>query len=264
MVGGRFFIGQFLAFPFSGAGRSEQNLGGDHENRSRLVGMGALVVSRHPCRRWVSSLFLAQRQGFDANVVGKMIRLLMVAIGMLVQLLLPRATLAEDWQIAAQGSQLRFVARYQGEPVPGEFLSFITKLTLDADDLKNSSLVVVVDIASLSLGSADLEEGAATAEWFDFDRYPTAEFRSNHIRQMGDNAYEAIGELSIKGVARILTVPFVLDKTPSNAVMTGRVDLVRSHFGVGSGEWAEGDLIGLQVTVIFRVRLQPAVGNQNE
>src|SRR5690606_18119289 len=117
---------------------------------------------------------------------------------------------------------------------------FMTSLKLDGDRLENSALVVVVDITSMSLGSADLKEGAATAEWFDFERYPKAEFRSNRIRQLGSDTYEATGLLNIKGLARTATVPFTLTKTPHNTVMTGQVDLVRTHFHVGSGKWGDG------------------------
>ncbi|MGD9661743.1 MAG: YceI family protein [Porticoccaceae bacterium] len=187
-----------------------------------------------------------------------------VGVFMLVWLFLPLPVFATTWEMESRGSELRFVASYLGDPVPGEFRVFMTSLKLDGDHLENSALVVVVDITSMSLGSADLEEGAATAEWFDFERYPKAEFRSNRIRQLGSDTYEATGLLNIKGLARTATVPFTLTKTPHNTVMTGQVDLVRTHFHVGSGKWGDGSLIGLNVAVIFKVLLQPAVGSEND
>jgi len=167
--------------------------------------------------------------------------------------LFTRPVWAADWAMDAGASRLEFVASYQGEPVPGAFRRFNARLTLDPELPENSALHVSVDITSADMGSGELDEGIRTAEWFDIDRFPQAEFHSDQIRQLDNLHYLASGKLSLKGAERDIVVPFVFRAEGLTAVMSGELEMLRSWFHIGSGEWATDDLIGFKVEVKFKV-----------
>ncbi|GIX30761.1 MAG: hypothetical protein KatS3mg124_1233 [Porticoccaceae bacterium] len=119
-------------------------------------------------------------------------------------------------------------------------------------DPAGGRLFVRVHIASLFLDSAELEEGAKSAEWFDAARFPLAEFRSAEIRRLAPGHYQARGRLRLKGVERPLLLPFTWRASGEGAVLAGTARIDRTAFGIGSGEWAGGDLIAREVVVRYR------------
>lgn len=157
------------------------------------------------------------------------------------------------WVMDPDASRLMFEARYQGEPVPGEFRHFQAWLTLDPKRMDNAALDVRVDMQSTDLGSSELDEGAATAEWFDTSRYPQAEFHSQQIRQVDEAGYIATGTLSLKGVERKIELPFRFQQEGQTALMSGEVLMQRSWFNIGSGEWSTDEFIGFDVMLSFEV-----------
>jgi len=161
---------------------------------------------------------------------------------------------AAGWVMEPDGSRLAFDASYQGEPVPGEFRRFRAHLVLDQQRPDRAALNVSVDLGSLDLGSGELEEGAATAEWFDTADYQQAEFRSRQVRQLDRDHYVASGTLSVKGVARAIDVPFVFQASGPTAVMSGELEMQRTWFNIGTGDWATDELIGFGVQVRFQVK----------
>lgn len=171
-------------------------------------------------------------------------------------LLTAGATHAASWTQDKAASRLEFVSTYQGQPAPGVFRDFVTRLTLDPAQPARGKLEVDVVVTSVDMGSEDLLEGMRAPEWFDFARFPKAEFRSQQIRQVAPQRYEARGTLALKGVQQEVVVPFAWEAKGQTAVMTGELMLNRTRFGVGSGEWATADPIGLDVKVKFKVALR--------
>ena len=61
----------------------------------------------------------------------------------------------------------------------------------------------------------------------------------------------APGTLTIRGMGKSVTLPFTLDVKGAQARAKGRLDIVRTDFGIGQGEWKTGDMVALQVAVVF-------------
>jgi polyisoprenoid-binding protein YceI len=74
----------------------------------------------------------------------------------------------------------------------------------------------------------------------------------------GEDRYEIIGELTIKGHSDTVRVPFTWRMAGGIARMHGEARVDRSHFGIGEGEWSDGSVIGLDVQVIVDLALDPA------
>ena len=161
-----------------------------------------------------------------------------------------------DWKMEPGGSRLEFIVTFESTPATGVFKEFDTRFSFDPEKPAAGRLDVVVKVTSADMMSADVNNGIRGPEWFDFGRFPQAEFRSTEIRQTGGNRYVARGTLNLKGVQQLVEVPFTWSGAPDSATMEGELTLKRGAFGIGTGEWASTNVIGADVRVRFRVRLR--------
>lgn len=163
---------------------------------------------------------------------------------------------AADWKMEAGTSRLEFAATFERNAAPGVFREFDTRLHFDADRLAEARLDVAIVVSSADMMSADVNNAIASAEWFDFARFPRAEFHATDIRRTAAGRYLARGLLSLKGVQQAVEVPFTWTETVDAGKMDGEFTVKRSAFGIGTGEWASTSVIGADVTIKFSVRLR--------
>jgi len=163
---------------------------------------------------------------------------------------------AAQWSMDAESSRLQFFVTYTGQKAPGTFRRFETQLDFDAGNPTSGRLDVVVDITSADMDSDDINAAIATRDWFDFAGFPEARFTSSSISVVDQNRYEAIGRLQLKGVEREIVVPFIWSRDGTRAVLNGEFVLDRLDYSIGTGEWAAGDPIGLEVRLNFSVAMR--------
>lgn len=179
----------------------------------------------------------------------------MRALGALL-LLFTVSAHAADWRVDPAGSKLTFKSSYQGQAAPGEFKKFDTQMRFDPAKPAGSQLDVTVKLDSFDMGSSEINDAIREPDWFDLKRFPTGEFHSTDIRQAAPGRYVARGTLRLKGMQQPLELPFTWKDGGKTAQMAGEIKLNRTSFGIGTGEWKSGDVIGLDVIVDFDVRLQ--------
>jgi len=163
---------------------------------------------------------------------------------------------ATEWAMDAESSHLQFVVTYTGQETPGVFRRFDTRLDFDPANPATGRLDVIVDITSADMDSADINDAIAAVDWFDFAGFPEARFTSSSISITDQNRYEAVGHLQLKGIDKEIVVPFRWVKNDTGAVLDGELVLDRSDYSIGTGEWATGDPIGLEVRLRFSVLLK--------
>lgn len=173
-----------------------------------------------------------------------------------------QAGAAADWRTDAAASRLEFVATFERAPVPGVFREFDARIRFDPADLAGSRIEVGIAVTSADMGNSDVNQAIRGPEWFDFARFPRASFRAAELRAApagaGGPSYIARGTLELKGVQRVVEVPFTWQEGGEAATMDGELTLQRGTFGIGQGEWARTDAIGADVRVKFRLHLRKA------
>ncbi len=172
-------------------------------------------------------------------------------------LALPQASPA-DWVSQADPGTLAIAPQFEGQEIPGAFRRFEVVLAGRPGVDDHATLTVRVDIASASFDDGDVEEEVAGPDWFDFARFPEAEFRSDRIEPDADRGFRATGRLTIKGRTTALTLPFRFRVEGATARIAGAVVLDRRSFDIGSGDWATDDSIGFEVPVRYDARLRRA------
>ena len=170
----------------------------------------------------------------------------------------PAHARAADWKMDAAGSRLEFIATFEKSPAAGVFKEFDARLRFDPDKPAGSSLDVAIKVTSADMSSGDVNKAIRGPEWFDFGKFPQAEFHASDIRRAEANRYVARGTLSLKGVRQPVEVPFTWTGVGDGATMEGEFTVKRGIFGIGTGEWVATDVIGADVKVKFRVRLRKA------
>ncbi|AXQ31548.1 YceI family protein [Solimonas sp. K1W22B-7] len=156
-------------------------------------------------------------------------------------------------------SEITFSVKQMGVAVDGRFKRFEAQLAFDAAKPETSSAAITVDIASVDAGSDEADSTALERAWLDKAGFPKALFKSSSVRALGAGKYEAKGLLTIKGRPREITVPFTATEQAGGAtLLSGQISIRRTDFGIGGGEWNEGDLVANEVPVKFKLMLAPA------
>lgn len=159
------------------------------------------------------------------------------------------------WIIDQEKSSLKFEATQSDQGFGGTFKKFDGEIVFDPQNLGSAYAKIIIDISSLSTGSADRDAQAVSPDWFATEKFPQAIFQSESFEQ-GDvpNKYVVKGKLTLRDITLPITFPFTLDITSEeqglmSAVMQAHVSLNRLDFGIGQGQWKATDVIGDQVNL---------------
>jgi polyisoprenoid-binding protein YceI len=153
------------------------------------------------------------------------------------------------WMVDKAASNVRFTSSMAGESFSGTFRRWDAVIRFDPADLAGSSVTATFDVASVVTGNPDRDQALPTATFFDAPAYPRATFVARGFTGVGSGRYEARGVLTLRGVAKPLTLPFTLAITGSQAKMTGSAVINRLAFGVGQDEWKAVTTIPAAVAV---------------
>jgi polyisoprenoid-binding protein YceI len=168
---------------------------------------------------------------------------------------LPLPSLAAEW-CSLDSSVLSFATTFEGETLPGEFRDFDVVLDFDPAAPGAGNLRVQVDLRSADMGDPDMNAILADPAWFHSGKFGEAVFRSERIGAAESGGFVAGGTLSLKGRELPVSVPFYWQGSAGDAALQGEFVLRRTDFDVGSGEWADGDAIGIDVRLNFDVHLR--------
>lgn len=163
--------------------------------------------------------------------------------------------LAADWRMDAAASRLEFVATFEKNPTPGVFKAFDVKASFDPEKPAGGRLDVEIQVTSADMSIREVNAAIRGPEWFDFARFPRAEFHSTDVRAVSAGRYLARGTLTLKGVQRPVEVPFTWSGSVNAATLEGELSVPRGAFNIGTGEWVATDVIGPDVKIRFKVAL---------
>lgn len=156
---------------------------------------------------------------------------------------------AARWAVDHAKSSLGFIVAWSGEPFLATFHKWNADIAFDPSDLSHARIAASIDLASEASDTPDNDDGLKGPEGFWVERFRIARFESNAISSSGGNKYVARGTLSLHGVTREISLPFTLDIQGDTARASGRVRVLRTDFGLGTGEWAAPTPIAHEVDI---------------
>ncbi len=162
----------------------------------------------------------------------------------------PAASAAADaWVVDMAASTLGFTGSQMGTAFSGRFDRFTAEIVFDPEAPETGRALVVIDTGSARTGDSQKDTAMPGADWFDVGQFPEARFEATAFRRTGPDAYEAEGTLTIRGISQPLTLPFTLTPEGDATRARGEVQLIRTDYGVGQGQWSSGNWVALEVTV---------------
>lgn len=111
------------------------------------------------------------------------------------------------WAIDASHSEIGFKVKHMMfTNVSGKFEKFEASATTEDTDFTNAQLDFSADIASVNTGSADRDNHLKSADFFNADEFPKMSFKSTSMKKVSENEFELIGDLSLHGVTKAVTL----------------------------------------------------------
>jgi polyisoprenoid-binding protein YceI len=136
------------------------------------------------------------------------------------------------------------------------FRSFDVALDLDNENIANSSVDVTIDATSID-SRVDAFDGHLNGpNFFDTENHPTITFTSTSFEDLGEDKFSIVGDLTIKGVTKPVTLDATLlkaanhpmKKTPMVGV-TALAKVSRSEWGLSRAVPNVGDEITIHISV---------------
>ncbi len=168
---------------------------------------------------------------------------------------LPVAATAAPQYLPGPGSTLGFASSYDGEGFDGHFTRFRADIAFDPDTV-TGRFDVTIDLASANTENEERDEVLLGEEFFNASALPEARYTATGFRKLADGRFVADGTLSLRGIRQ--PVPLTFRWTPGAVpVLEGMATVPRLAFKVGTGDWADLELMPDAVSVRTRLVLQP-------
>jgi len=112
-----------------------------------------------------------------------------------------------SWQIDPAHTRIEFSARHMMvSNVRGEFEKFSGTIDFDENDIANSKIDVTIDAASIQTRDDRRDTHLRSADFLNVEQYPTLHFVSKKIVAATPKQGQIIGDLTIRGVTREVTL----------------------------------------------------------
>jgi polyisoprenoid-binding protein YceI len=129
---------------------------------------------------------------------------------------------------------------------------------------KTGSVVVTIDATSINTGFALFNEHIQAADYFDTAKYPKITFISDKMAFNGDQPVSLVGDLTIKGVTKPVTLAITHFKCQPHPMLkveacgaNATTQIKRSEFNMGKNAPYVSDEVSLTLA-IEAVKEQPA------
>lgn len=112
-----------------------------------------------------------------------------------------------SWQADPFHTQVEFAAKHLGMmTVRGHFSEVSVTGTIDPDHPEASSIEVIAQTASIRTHNEARDNDLRSSNFLEVDKFPTMTFKSTEIRPAGEDRYTMIGDLTIKGNTKPVTL----------------------------------------------------------
>ena len=168
--------------------------------------------------------------------------------------LLASAAAVETYDIDPVHTWVGFNVRHFFTKVPGSFTKVKGTIVVDRDQLENSTVETVIDVASINT-NVKMRDDDLRARFFAVTQFPVITFKSKAWKKTGDQTYDVTGDLRIRSVTKevVLKVKSLgFGPGMRGAPISGweaSTTLDRRDFGVS----ADQDSVATQVEIVINV-----------
>lgn len=167
------------------------------------------------------------------------------------------------YTIDAVHSSVGFVARHLvASKVRGNFNDFSGSITI-GETAESSSVEATVQAASITTNNEMRDNHLKSADFLEFEKYPTLTLKSTKFSSKGGDDYELVGDLSIHGVTK--SVNFDLEYLGSGPSMApgvtiagfeARAEIDRRDFGVSFNGTLENGSVVVSNKIVLELNVE--------
>lgn len=178
------------------------------------------------------------------------------------------AAVTGTWAIDPTHSTIAFSARHaMVAKVRGTFSEFEGTLVLDGENPAASKADLTIQAASIDTKTADRDAHLKSPDFLDVEAFPTLTFTTTSVQHTGGNDFALVGDLTIHGVTKPVTIAVELvgvnaDPWGGTRVgLEGKTEISRKDFGLTWNVAIEGGgiLVGDSIKIELDVEAVKAV-----
>jgi polyisoprenoid-binding protein YceI len=117
------------------------------------------------------------------------------------------ATPVRTYAVDKTHSEVLFQVRHLVTRVRGRFTDFNGMVSFDPQQPDASSILFTINTASVDTAAPDRDQHLRSDDFFAVDKYPTLTFISSRVEKKSEQRFDVTGTLTIRGVARQVTLP---------------------------------------------------------
>jgi polyisoprenoid-binding protein YceI len=132
-----------------------------------------------------------------------------VTLGASLLLLLSSTAQAANYVIDTKGAHafIQFHIKHLGYSwLVGRFNRFGGEFSYDEANPQAATVTVTIDTASIDSNHAERDKHLRDEDFLEVDKFPEARFVSTSYRDLGDGQGELVGELTLRGITRPMTI----------------------------------------------------------
>ena len=130
----------------------------------------------------------------------------------------------ETYRFDPSGSTIGFSVHQFLGTTHGKFMKFNGKIDVNREHPENSLVMAQIDVRSIDTRIKKRDDHLRSAEFFNVDKYPQITFKSRSVKRTGSQSGDILGDLTIHGVTKPITLHVKL-LTPLN-------DTSRTRWGI--------------------------------
>jgi polyisoprenoid-binding protein YceI len=112
----------------------------------------------------------------------------------------------ETYRFDPSGSTIGFSVRQFLGTTHGKFTKFNGKIDVNREHPENSSVTAQIDVRSIDTRIKKRDDHLRSGEFFNVDKYPQITFKSRSVKQTGPQSGDILGDLTMHGVTRPITL----------------------------------------------------------
>jgi len=116
------------------------------------------------------------------------------------------ATAAERYQFDSSGSTIGFGVHQFLGTTHGKFAKFSGKIEIDRERSENSSVTAQIDVRSIDTGIKKRDDHLRSPEFFNVEKFPQMTFKGRSVKRTGPQSGDILGDLTMHGVTRPVTL----------------------------------------------------------
>jgi polyisoprenoid-binding protein YceI len=126
----------------------------------------------------------------------------------------------ETYKFDQSHSTIGFTVHQYLGTTHGKFTKFGGKIDIDRDHPENSSVTARIDVRSIDTGIQKRDDHLRSPEFFNAEKYPEITFKSRSVKRTGPQSGDILGDLTMHGVTRRITLHVELLTSPNDSKMT--------------------------------------------